>query len=368
MQRRPLRRRRCTHTGASCTLFYCYTHGPRCKQAQTSGQKRPGVTAGAAKHGMPRTARTPRPSSSGRGQCHRHAAACSSPPRSAASTSSLVSCAWMAVEAVAAHTPATHAPRTHGDLRHALAWAGERTGGRRRGAAHVVQRPGRHAVRGQGELAHRGLQARLDVPARRRRRHEETTAHGAGASQRICVFNRAISCIPWERGRVSGRRAEAGAAGVRAARAHRNAPMFLGSSWHHTSSARAYCDTTCARARAGCTMRPRCRRRPPRRRARPHLHDQVVREGRELLQAHEDRVADAPGASRVAARARPSARVRAPGPARLVWTGSRRRARALAPPNRRAQSAPVRGSCPSMRRHSRQERPGGPAHACGRPT
>jgi len=165
---------------------------------------------------------------------------------------------------------------------------------------------------------------------------------------------------------ADGRRLEA--AGARAARAHRNAPMFLGSSWHHTSSARAYCDTTCARARAGCTMRPRCRRRPPRRRARPHLHDQVVREGRELLQAHEDRVADAPGASRVAARARPSARVRAPGPARLVWTGSRRRARALAPPNRRAQSAPVRGSCPSMRRHSRQERPGGPAHACGRPT
>jgi len=207
MQRRPLRRRRCTHTGASCTLFYCYTHGPRCKQAQTSGQKRPGVTAGAAKHGMPRTARTPRPSSSGRGQCHRHAAACSSPPRSAASTSSLVSCAWMAVEAVAAHTPATHAPRTHGDLRHALAWAGERTGGRRRGA-----------VRGQGELAHRGLQARLDVPARRRRRHEETTAHGAGASQGICVFNRAISCIPWERRQMRGRRAKAGGGG-RAGRA-----------------------------------------------------------------------------------------------------------------------------------------------------
>jgi len=64
------------------------------------------------------------------------------------------------------------------------------------------------------------------------------------------------------------------------------------------------------RARAGRTTAGRAAAGGVKRRARARLHDEVVREGRELLQAHEDCVADAPGAPRVAARARPSARLR----------------------------------------------------------
>jgi len=263
-QRCPLCSRRRTHTGAPRTLFYCYTHRPRCKQAQTSRQKRSAVTAGAAKHGTLRSACTPRPSRSRTGRRHRHAAACSSPPLSAASTSSLVSCAWMAVDAVAARARPPLMPcELSLTWDTPTAWAGERTGGRRGGAAHVVQRPGRHAVRGQGQLAHRGLQARLDVPATQRSSRK-------GHARRVRTLRGASLSSTRQPDASRGTEGRCGAEGQRWGGAGRWARARTGTrpcSWAppgtrpaphaHTATPPAHAP----RARRSHHCRPRCRRR-----------------------------------------------------------------------------------------------------------